>query len=114
MAEKDPYGTDASTPGAKLDAGKIPVARGCLYYFPRALVAVADISYKGAEKYTWKGWKQVPDGLNRYSDALARHELKLSDDFHAKDKDSGQLEAAHVAWNALARLEKILEEMDAD
>jgi hypothetical protein len=71
--EKDPNGIPASTPGAKLDTGKAPVMRGCIRYFPRALAVVAKISQKGARKYSWKGWEQVPDGENRYADARGRH-----------------------------------------
>lgn len=110
--EKDPNGIAAKTPGAKLDAGKISVTRGCLHYFPRALTAVAELSGIGAKKYSWKGWEKVSDGINRYSDALGRHELAINGDFGKRDKDTGVLEATAVAWNALARLELILKEYD--
>jgi len=108
--EKDPNGVDAKVPGAKLDAGKAPVGRGVLHYFPRALTAVACLSGAGAKKYSWKGWENVPDGVNRYTDALARHELGIEGDFGRRDRDSGALEATAVAWNALARLELVLRE----
>jgi hypothetical protein len=108
--EQDPNGYEAGKPGAKLDAGKVSVTRGCLHYFPRALTAVAELSGIGAKKYSWKGWEKVPDGVARYSDALGRHELRIEGDFNRRDGDTGVLEATAVAWNALARLELILRE----
>lgn len=110
MNEKDPLGKQKGEPGAKLDAGKPSVTRGCLHYFPLALTSVAELSTKGAAKYSWRGWESVPDGINRYADALGRHELAIAGDYTARDPDSGVLEATAVAWNALARLELILRE----
>jgi hypothetical protein len=107
--ESDPTGRAPSTPGAKLDAGKPPLLRGALGYFPNALAAVAMVSEYGAQKYTWKGWETVPDGIDRYGDALVRH-LCSEHKGEQADKDSGLLHAAHAAWNALARLELILRE----
>ena len=110
--ERDPNGIAAGVPGAKLDAGKTSVTQGCLHYFPRALSAVAELSGIGAKKYSWKGWASVPDGIHRYGDALGRHELKIEDDYHRRDPDTGVLEATAVAWNALARLELVLREQN--
>lgn len=111
--EKDPTGRDPHQPGAKLDAGKPCVFRGAIGYFPRAIERVAAISTFGASKYAWRGWETVPDGINRYSDALGRHLL-----YEARgelvDPDSGELHAAHAAWNCLARLELILREKEND
>jgi hypothetical protein len=80
-----------------------------IQYFPLALSAVAEVSAHGAEKYTWKGWQTVPDGINRYGDALARHLVK--ENLGMQDEDSGMLHAAHAAWNALARLELIMRDI---
>ena len=117
--EKDPHGLDSKTPGAKLDYGKSPVFRGVISYFPRALQAVANVSAYGANKYSWKGWEAVPDGINRYADALGRHITKegiegLYDQEILNDpKYPGKiLHASQVCWNALARLELILKEME--
>ena len=109
--EKDPNGISAKSPGSKLDAGKSPVMQGVLQYFPRALLEVAKVSQAGAAKYTWKGWETVSDGPARYGDALARHIL-LEDIEGIYDRDTGLLHAAQAAWNALARLELILKEME--
>lgn len=107
MAEADPNGKNPHEPGAKLDAGKAPLLRGVLGYFPRALTAVAEVSAMGARKYTWGGWESVPEGVERYGDALARHILAETVD-GPLDKDTDLLHAAHAAWNALARLELLL------
>jgi hypothetical protein len=106
-AESDPTGRAPGTPGAKLDAGKAPLMRGCLGYFPLALEQVALVSAFGASKYTWKGWETVPNGIDRYGDALVRHLIKPGN-----DPDSGLTHAAHCAWNALARLELMLRERE--
>ncbi len=109
--EVDPFGKSAKESGSKLDAGKSPVRRGLLEYFPRACEAIADISLFGASKYAWKGWETVPDGENRYGDAGVRHIIKAAIEGPI-DKDSGKLHAGHEAWNAMARLELILKDQD--
>lgn len=109
--EKDPSGLDPNTAGAKLDTGKAPVFRGVIQYFPKGIKQVALLSQFGAEKYSWHGWSAVDDCINRYTDAMLRH---LVDETEGPLDDgpggSGLLHATAVAWNALARLEKIIEE----
>jgi len=110
--ETDPRGLSAKQPGAKLDKGKVDVLRGAIQYFPNALEAVAHVSELGARKYSWMGWRSVPDGIRRYGAALARHLVYEAD---ARDTGAGGLgpdvlHAAQVAWNALARLELIIQE----
>lgn len=96
----------------KLDAGKTPVMRGLFQYFPRALKKVAGVSDYGFQKYgEWGGWKSVSDALNRYNDAFGRHVLDEAVDGRL-DPESGHLHAAHLAWNALARLELMLIEQE--
>jgi hypothetical protein len=112
MSEFDPLGKNPKEPGAKLDAGKSPLFRGLLTYFPRACMAVANVSDYGAQKYAWKGWESVPDGVNRYADAGVRHIVYEEIDGPV-DKDTGHLHKAHKAWNALAELELYLKEQDA-
>lgn len=102
--EKDPYGIEQHAPGSKLDAGKI--LAGVLADFSLALTEVAKVGTFGANKYSRGGWQSVPDGITRYSDALWRHLLA---ERHEPDaQDSGLLHAAHLAWNALARLELMM------
>lgn len=113
VKETSPDGKSANQSGVKLDAGKIPVFRGLIDYFPNACMAVAEVSQKGAEKYTWKGWIDVPDGQLRYTDAVGRHLIKECLEGEI-DPDFGLLHAAHLAWNAMARLElKLMEKKNA-
>lgn len=101
--------TSVGTGAVKYDGGKPCSFRGLVGYFPRAATAVAEISTFGAKKYAWNGWEAVPDGINRYSDAMVRHLLREGAG-EVQDPDSGLLHAAHVAWGALARLELMLRE----
>ena len=103
----DPPNKDLHEPGAKADTGKL---RPSLLFhgFPRALSAVTDVATYGAAKYTPGGWRSVPYGEERYADAQFRHELTLAAG-EINDKESGLPHLAHVAWNALARLELYLQ-----
>jgi hypothetical protein len=103
---QDPNGKDQHEPGSKLDAGK-PRPALVLGDFSRALSAVTDVGTYGAAKYTDHGWLTVPDGVQRYSDAMMRHWLDESAGI-ACDRETNLLHAAHLAWNALARLELML------
>ena len=104
--ETDPTGRSAKDPGAKLDAGKVRM--GLMFFcFARALEAVGQVSTYGAEKYSDGGWQHVPDGSQRYTDAMLRH-LVAEGTGEQIDPDSGLLHSAQVAWNALARLELML------
>jgi hypothetical protein len=118
-SEYDPTGKSAGEPGAKLDAVKSPILRGVLQYFPRSVIAVGNLSKNGAAKYTWKGWESVEDGINRYGDALARHmvaeaiegpwdKTAMNDPTHPYNV----LHSTAQAWNAMARNELMLREME--
>lgn len=104
--EQDPFGKSAHDAGAKLDSGK-PRLGLVLLGFSRALEEVGRVGTYGARKYTDNGWIAVPNGEQRYTDALLRHLFKegAGEDI---DMDTGLLHAAHVAWNALARLDLAL------
>lgn len=108
--ERDPNGKKPHEAGAKLDAGKPPIMQGVIQYFPRALREVSRVSLFGATKYAWRGWEQVPDGINRYSDALGRHLLAEAIDGPI-DEETQLLHAAQIAWNSLARLELMLRDI---
>jgi DNA primase len=78
---------------------EIPIYSGCVAYFPRALAAVAALSFRGNEQHnpgTPLHWDRAKSGDEL--DALMRHVLE-------EDWDA-------VAWRALANLEKKLEEAD--
>lgn len=105
------FNIESKPAGKKSDKDLPPIVQGCLAYFPKALLAVADVSKMGALKYNVpyadKNWARVPDGYNRYTDALGRHLAKE----HIEglyDAESNLLHAAHAAWDALARLELLL------
>ena len=106
--ESDPHGKDPHTSGAKLDGGKVRPAL-VLGSFARALLQVSQVGTFGAAKYSDDGWVNVPDGIRRYDEAMMRHWLKEKAGEEV-DGDSNLLHAAHLAWNALARLDLMLRE----
>jgi hypothetical protein len=106
MTEIDPNGKDPHEPGAKLDDGKNQA--GILLDFSNALMAVAEIGTFGANKYTRGGWQSVPEGKQRYTDAMMRHLFKMQKE--KLDPDSGLPHLAHFVWNAMAVLELDLRE----
>ncbi len=106
FGELDPNGKDAHEPGSKLDAGKNRLGL-VLGGFSKALQEVGKVGTFGANKYTDNGWLEVPNGQERYTDAMLRHYFKEVSG-EEKDEDSSILHAAHLAWNALARLELAL------
>ena len=83
-----------------------PLHAGVLLYFPDALAAVARVSKAGNDKHNpgeplhWSRGKS-----NDHANCCARHSLTLE----ALDAESGEQEAAHMAWRALAQLQ-LLEE----
>lgn len=103
LLEADPHGVPQHEPGAKLDAGKLR-AWLCVAGFSNALVAVADVTTKGAAKYTPNGWAKVANGSERYMDAFGRHMLALGRG-ESLDSDTGCLHKAQMIWNLLASLE---------
>lgn len=111
MTEHDPHGTAPHQPGAKLDAGKTRAGLA-IGGFARALLAVSEVSTFGARKYTPHGWVAVPDGAERYTDAMYRHLLAEAAGY-TLDDDSGLSHAAHAAWCALARLDLLLRQEEA-
>ena len=104
-AETDPRGLKSSDPGAKFDAGKVRPSL-ILNAMPLAILAVSEVGTYGANKYSENGWKDVDNGIARYTDAMDRHRIK--EGLEVFDSDSGLMHAAQVAWNALARLELML------
>lgn len=91
----------AAQPGVKHDQGK--VMGQLLGDFSRALMGVAEVGTFGANKYTRGGWQSVPEGEQRYYDALWRHLLQANQD--VLDAESGLTHLEHAAWNILAVIE---------
>lgn len=108
--EFDRTGKRKNEPGAKLDGGKNRLGL-VLGDFARALQAVGEVGTFGAAKYSDGGWKEVPSGVERYTDALYRHLLAEAAG-EKLDADSGLAHAACVAWNAIARLDLILRQQE--
>jgi len=105
-AEHDPLGRLPSDSGAKLDAGKNRLGL-VLGDFSRSLEQVGLVGTFGAAKYSASGWVDVPDGVARYTDAMLRHYMAEARG-DAVDDQTKLLHAAHLAWNALARLDLML------
>ena len=83
----------------------IPLASGCVEYFPDALIAVAELSRIGNEQHNpgtplhWDRSKSTDE-----ADALARHFVE-----RGKIDTDGVRHSAKVAWRALALLQKEIE-----
>lgn len=89
--------------GVKLDEGK-PRLDLVLGDFADALWSVGDVGTYGANKYTDKGWQEVSNGIERYSNAMLRHYLNYRKGIEL-DSESGLSHLSHMAWNALAILQ---------
>lgn len=101
---KEEYGQKGIAGSVKYDAGKAPVYRGAIAYFPNAISGVSQVSAFGATKYAWNGFLHVPDGFNRYSDGMVRHIIEEGKG-NFLDPESRLPHDWHIAWNALARIE---------
>ena len=100
MNESDPHDIDQHQAGAKLDAGKNRL--GLVFGgFANALQGVGKVGTYGANKYSDHGWREVPDAVERYTDALLRHQMAVLAG-EVFDEDSGLRHVDQVAWNALA------------
>lgn len=100
----------------KHDAGKAPVWRGVIAYFPRALQYVARVSEFGASKYSWGAWAKIetPDREDRYCDALARHFSEMGKHgMYSVDPETKRMHIEHLAWNALALIELYARKIEA-
>ena len=98
-------------PGAKLDNDK-PDMDLVLGAFSRALIEVGNVGTFGAKKYSENGWLKVPSGFRRYTSAMLRH--YTYEEIDGKfDKESNLYHAAHLAWNALARLELLIRDEES-
>lgn len=78
-------------------------------HFPDALRMVVEIAMKShfgkyaAVDQDWQNFKRVPNAIEEYSDAMMRHLLEDGDDCDALTH------AGAAAWNALARLQLMIE-----
>lgn len=82
-----------------------PMARGVLDYFPRALMAVANVSFVGNEQHNpGQPMHWAKDKSTDHADCILRHLAE-----RGTVDDDGLRHSAKVAWRALALLETELE-----
>lgn len=92
------------------DRKALPIATGCIDYFPDALAAVAEVSRIGNDQHHpgtplhWDRSKSTDE-----ADALMRHFVQRGE----IDTD-GVRHSAKVAWRALALLQKEIEADDGE
>ena len=91
---------------------KAPLYWGLINYFPRALTEVAKVSTFGAAKHQTlfkdKRWLDPDYTPEMYDDAIVRHVFDRAVEGEINEKDGGCYHLAQIAWDALARLEKLL------
>ncbi|WWO60192.1 hypothetical protein [Xanthomonas phage SB1] len=89
--------------GLKYDAGKprpTLLMRGCAW----ALQGVSAVLAFGAAKYKEDSWREVENGVSRYSDALMRHLLAWLGG-EENDEESGMPHLWHAATNIMFLIE---------
>lgn len=91
--------------GTKYDQDKLRLAEMIIDFAPE-LQELCKVWTFGANKYSKSNWKLVENGCDRYSNALIRH--LVAEDECLFDDESKLLHAAHIAFNALARMHFIL------
>ena len=94
--------------GIKYDSNKPRLAE-MIIDFKEPLLQLCKVWEFGANKYEKSNWKLVDNGKNRYTNAMLRH-LVQEEDF-LFDDESKLLHASHIAFNALARLYFIVQEL---
>jgi len=105
--KENPFTGTSPVKDMKFDGGKL-LAHIIFEDFPDAIKEVVRVATFGAKKYERSSWKTVSNGLQRYSDAKARHFLEAAAGVEL-DEESGLDHLAHEAWNALATLQLKLE-----
>lgn len=95
----------STLPNDAAERKSIPIATGCIDYFPNALVAVAELSRIGNDQHNpgkplhWDRTKSQDE-----ADSLMRHFIQRG----TMDTDKVR-HSTKVAWRALALLEKEIE-----
>jgi hypothetical protein len=87
----------------------LPLARGLLDYFPKALAAVAAVSQAGNDKHNpGEEMHHAREKSIDHADCIIRHLI----DRGLTDPDDGLRHSAKLAWRALALLEQEIENQD--
>ena len=97
--------------GTKYDNGKLRLAE-MIIDFRVAMEELCKVWEFGANKYEKSNWKKLANPVDRYTNALLRH--LLAEETNLVDDESKLLHAAHIAFNALARLYFIARNKDVD
>lgn len=87
--------------GTKYDNGKLRLAE-MIIDFRVAMEELCKVWEFGANKYEKSNWKKLANPVDRYTNAMLRH--LLAEETNLVDDESNLLHAAHIAFNALARL----------
>ena len=104
---------DGTRAGVKDDEGKPQPFKGFINYFPRAILAISQISVFGAKKYSWGGFASVENGEDRYEEAQFRHLLqRCIEGKESLDEESEYLHLLHEAWCSIAKVEMYLREQE--
>ena len=99
--------------GVKDDEGKAQPYKGFIKYFPRAILAISEVSVFGAKKYSWGGFLELPKGNDRYEEAQFRHKLaQCIEGDDSVDEESELLHMMHEAWCAMAKVEMYLKDKE--
>ena len=97
--------------GIKYDEGKPRLAE-MVIDFKEPLLELCKVWEFGANKYSKSNWKEVDNGIDRYTNAMLRHLVAEDDKLY--DDESKLLHASHIAFNALARLYFLIHDIGED
>ena len=87
----------------------VPLYRGFMLYFPDAMCAVAELSYKASKQHGHAEMHWEKNKSSDHVDCMLRHLLQAEE----MDTD-GVLHATKVAWRAMANLQVTLDRIKAN
>jgi hypothetical protein len=88
---------------------------GAFLRFPRAMAELARISEFGVKKYkvVMGDMTYLDQSADYYLEKIGKHLLEEALRGPVNEEDGGVKHAGQIAWNALARLERMLKDEDA-
>ncbi len=111
-SSKAPMSTVSALPSDSAERKDIPLARGCLDYFPAALAAVAEVSRVGNEKHNpGQPLHWSKDKSNDHADCAARHLLEPFGIDTSYGEGKRILHSVAAAWRSLANAQTEIEEL---
>lgn len=109
MSDQDEGKGGTMLPTGSAERKDIPLARGCLDYFPAALAEVARLSKVGNDKHNpGEEMHHARGKSSDHADCILRHLAERG----TVDTD-GFYHDVKVAWRALANLQELLEQHGA-